>query len=101
MSKRTSNYLDTLYPENLEEGLAVCREIVRDMNANRWQVKLPVWASSVRYALAVRPRLGRHNPNAHLYAKGGPLHRWSGQTIKREHGQRFDVYVHMKFKTKI
>ena len=28
----------------------------------------------------------------HLYKKGGPLHRWTSQDIKPEHGSRVDVY---------
>ena len=47
-----------------------------------------------RLRVKVRPRLGRNNPNAHLYAKGGPLYRWSSMNIRAEHGTRFDVYLY-------
>ena len=47
-----------------------------------------------RIRVCVRPRLGRNNPNAHLYAVGGPLHRLSSQDIRPEHGTRFDVYLY-------
>lgn len=46
-----------------------------------------------RYRVVVRPRLGKNNPHAHLYRVGGSLHRSSSQTIRKEHGTRFDVYI--------
>ena len=46
-----------------------------------------------RYRVMVRPRLGKNNKHSHLYAVGAPLHRYSSQTIKPEHGSRFDVYL--------
>jgi hypothetical protein len=46
--------------------------------------------------LRIRPRLGKDNPNKHLYAKGGPLKRSSSQDIKPEHGTRFDAYSRKK-----
>ncbi len=47
-----------------------------------------------RLRVKVRPRLGQNNPNARLYAKGGPLYRWSSMNIRKEHGTRFDVYLY-------
>ena len=54
-----------------------------------------------RYRVRVRGRLGKNNPNRHLYASGrgkikprGPLYRWTSQDIRPEHATRFDVYVH-------
>jgi hypothetical protein len=47
-----------------------------------------------RHQVIVRPRLGKDNPNAPLYRRGGSLHRSSSQTIRPEHGTRFDVYLH-------
>lgn len=45
------------------------------------------------YRIVVRGRLGKNNPNAHLYRQGGPLKRYSSQEIRHEHSQRFDVYL--------
>lgn len=47
-----------------------------------------------RKQVCVRPRLGKGNPFAPLYRRGGPLYRWTSQNIRPEHGTRFDVYVH-------
>jgi hypothetical protein len=44
----------------------------------------------------VRARLGKNNPNAARYRLGGDLYQWSSQTIRPEHGQRFDVYVQIR-----
>lgn len=52
-----------------------------------------VFKYKVRHRVLVRARLGKDNPYAPLYRRGGPLHRTSGQTIKKEHGTRFDVYI--------
>lgn len=46
-----------------------------------------------RYRVVVRGRLGKDNPNAHLYRAGGPLKRLTSQDIRHEHAQRFDVYL--------
>ena len=43
--------------------------------------------------LDIYPRLGKNNPNRHLYAVGGTLHRKNHQRIRPEHATRFDVYV--------
>jgi hypothetical protein len=45
------------------------------------------------HRVVVRGRLGTNNPHAHLYRPGGPLHRYSSQTIRPEHASRFDVYL--------
>lgn len=50
-----------------------------------------------RFRVKVRPRLGRNNPNAHLYAVGGHLHRFSSQDIRPEHGTRFDIYLYKQY----
>lgn len=40
----------------------------------------------------IRGRLGKDNPNASLYRRGGELHRMTSQDIKPEHAKRVDVY---------
>jgi len=46
-----------------------------------------------RVFMRIRPRLGKNNPNAKLYRRGGVHYRSSALDIKPEHGTRFDVYV--------
>ncbi len=46
-----------------------------------------------RVFMRIRPRLGKNNPNAKLYRRGGVHYRSSSLDIKPEHGTRFDVYV--------
>jgi len=50
------------------------------------------------YRIVVRGRLGKNNPNAHLYRRGGSLYRMSSQDIRHEHAQRFDVYLREVYK---
>jgi hypothetical protein len=84
---RTSSYICTLskYDEPMIKSI---RAQVAFKNAC-----LRLKGSSNQYTLRIRPRLGKDNPNRHLYALGGPLHRLSSQDIKREHGTRFDLYL--------
>ena len=50
-----------------------------------------------RERVTIYPRLGKNNPNRHLYAVGGLLHRSSSQRIRKEHGTRFDIYLNMEY----
>jgi len=50
--------------------------------------------SGIQYRMKVCPRLGKNNPNRHLYARKAVNWRPNSQNIKREHGQYFDVYLH-------
>ena len=86
-SKRSSAYLGTLskYDESYIKSI---RSWVSFQNAC-----LKLGGSDKRYRLQVRPRLGKNNPNRHLYARYGRLWRMSSQDIRREHGQRFDLYL--------
>lgn len=45
-----------------------------------------------RYRVVVRARLGKDSPFSSMYRRGGAHYRWSSQTIRPEHGSRFDVY---------
>lgn len=49
-------------------------------------------APDSKFAIRIRPRLGKNNPAAHMYSRRGDLHKLSSQDIKPEHGTRFDVY---------
>ena len=90
-SKRSDAYLGTLskYDESYIKSI---RSWVAFQNAC-----LKLKGSDKRYRLQVRPRLGKNNPNKHLYAKHGPLWRYSSQDIRREHGARFDMYVYRRY----
>lgn len=43
--------------------------------------------------IRIRGRLGRNNPYAYLYRRGGKLYRSSSQDIRVEHAQSIDVYT--------
>lgn len=47
-----------------------------------------------RLVVTVKPRLGKNSPFADLYRKGGKYYQRSSQTIRKEHGAHFDIYVH-------
>jgi hypothetical protein len=85
--KRTSSYIGTLSKYD-EQAVADIRAQVAFQNA-----VLKLKGSTNRYRLVVRPRLGKNSPYRHLYRVGGKLHRYSSQDIRREHGQRFDLYL--------
>jgi len=46
-----------------------------------------------RFRVVVRARLGKNSPYAGMYRRGGAHYRFSAQTIRPEHGSRFDVYL--------
>ena len=43
--------------------------------------------------IRIRPRLGKNSEWASLYGVGGPLYAAICQEIRREHAQRFDIYL--------
>ena len=49
--------------------------------------------TKTRYRVVVRARLGTNSPYAELYRYGGKHYRVGPQTIRPEHGSRFDVYL--------
>jgi hypothetical protein len=89
--KRTSSYIGTLSTYD-ESAIADIREQVAFQNA-----VLKRKGSTNRYRLVVRARLGKNSPYRHLYRVGGKLHRYSSQDIRREHGVRFDMYLHRRY----
>ena len=93
MSTRSKAYICTLSTYD-EEKIAAIRDMVAKTNLlNRLVDRRDIYERPVRYRLEIKPRLGRNSPHAHLYRLGGPLHRYSSQRIKTEHGQRFDLYL--------
>jgi hypothetical protein len=53
--------------------------------------------SKVRWRVSVKGRLGKDNPSAHHYHRGGRHWRWSSIDIRPEHSTRFDVYVYRRY----
>jgi len=96
----TGSYITTV--RNDEAG----RQVIKDLRARaraknkevEWEDPRPEhwWMAGkqVKHTtdVAVFGRLGRNNPNRHLYARGGPLHSPSSQKIKAAHATRFDIY---------
>ena len=91
MMRHSGNYIGTLSSYD-EAKIGAARAEIAIRNALS---KLK--GSDKRWRLRVRPRLGKNNPNKHLYAKHGPLWRYSSQDIRREHGARFDMYVYRRY----
>ena len=46
-----------------------------------------------RSKVLVRGRLGKDNPNAYMYRRGGQHWRPTSMDIRKEHASRFDLYV--------
>lgn len=104
--QRTSSYVMTVASNDprLPEILASVKRSIKAWNAQRRVAELAnpkfveySWSGKqevrVRARVKVRGRLGKNNPSAELYRRGGPLHRFSAQEIRPEHATRFDIYV--------
>ena len=95
MTHHSNSYVTTVLTVD-DPMVATLKLAAKTLNA---QVKAEEISSGIirsrlmRYRVLVRPRLGHNSPHAHLYAKGAALHRSSSQTIRPEHGQRFDLYL--------
>lgn len=94
MTNRSSDrYVGTV--ANDEAGLskvALVRATISKVNAS-----LKAGGSKVRWRVSVKGRLGKGNPNAHHYRRGGRHWRWSSICIRPEHSTRFDIYVYRRF----
>ncbi len=100
-NQRSPAYVATVYSVN-DPLIAEQKRVASILNAKKHVLELQGLDKIVvygdrkyvtRYRVLVRPRLGKNNKHAHLYAVGGPLKRHSAQTIRPEHGSRFDVYL--------
>lgn len=102
MSKyRSPAFVATVYDLN-DPLIAEQKRIASIINAKRRLFELQGLGKQVTYGdrtyvervqVRIRPRLGKNNVHAPLYRVGGPLHRGTAQTIRPEHGTRFDVYM--------
>ena len=98
MARNSTDYLFTVTELN-DERIAEAKlndlfmgieDSIQEMNAK--QKCLHVLYKR-RYRVIIRGRLGKDNPNAHLYRVGGKYYRSSSQDIRHEHATRFDVYL--------
>lgn len=102
MSKyRSPAFVATVYDIN-DPLIAEQKRVARIINAKKRVFELQGIGRQVTYGdrtyvermrVVVRPRLGKNNVHAPLYRRGGALHRSTSQTIRPEHGTRFDVYM--------
>jgi hypothetical protein len=102
MSKnRSAAYVATVY-DIKDPLIAEQRRVASILNAKKRVLELSGLGKQVTYGdrnyvermrVLVRPRLGKNNVHAPLYRVGGSLKRMSAQTIRPEHGSRFDVYM--------
>lgn len=93
MKTRTPAYLFTTISFDCSEIMELRRQ-VRITNLERQIRELRDGVRWPRQTVRVRPRIGKENPNAHHYRRGGKYWRWSSIDIRSEHGAHFDVYVH-------
>lgn len=94
MSNRFSEgYMFTLPTNEIDTSDMLKQVRYRAKELNKSQVFDPAKGYKVRYRVLLRGRLGKNNPNAYLYARGGKLYRLSSQDIKIEHSTRVDVYL--------
>lgn len=106
MSKnRSPAYVATVY-DIKNPLIAEQKKLARIINAKKRVLELSGLGKQMtfcgrnyveRYRVIVRPRLGKNNVHAPLYRVGGKLKRMSAQTIRPEHGSRFDVYLTCSF----
>lgn len=103
---RTSSYVMTVEANDprLPDIIANIKKSIKVWNAQQRVTELQdpkfvtySWSGKQevrkRASIRVRGRLGKDNPNAKLYRRGGPLYRWTSQDIKPEHAARVDIYV--------
>lgn len=73
---RTMNYIGTVTSLDDPE-IAKAKQSIKELGAG---------------GIRIRARLGRNNPEAHRYHRGGDLYRISCVDYRPEHGVRWDVY---------
>lgn len=91
---RTDAYRFTVPHVTGNKFLEALKAEVKLENAQRRVKELATGKVQPRLRVALKGRLGKDNPNAPLYRRGGKLWRYSSLTIRPEHAQHVDVYVH-------
>ena len=97
-ANRTDAYRFSTHQVTGNKILDALRAEVKLENAQRRVKELATGKAQPRLRVVLRGRLGRDNPNAPLYRRGGKLWRYSSQTIRVEHAAHVDVYVHEYFR---
>lgn len=98
MTKRTSAYRFTIQSKDDPRLLELKKEVSERNKNIPWSEPTHVnwFHKRVRMKpveeIKIAGRLGKNNPNAHLYRVSGP-YRWK-TSILHEHAGHFDVYVH-------
>lgn len=88
-NRRSDNYVGTV---NHDADGAWWIDLVRT-TISKVNAQMRANGSATRYRVVVRGRLGKDNPSAKEYRRGGRHWRWSSITIRPEHSTRFDLYV--------
>lgn len=89
----SGNYVGTASSDS--EGykrIELVRATVSKINA-----QLASNGSNTRYRVSVKGRLGKNNPNALHYRRGGKHWRYSSIDIRPEHSTYFDLYVYRRY----
>jgi hypothetical protein len=111
MKKRTDSYVFTADPLSTVDmaQIEIVRKTVKVANSRALQEYKYAVKSYQRgyssqmpkkpklYRVSLKARLGRNNPNADIYKS--KITRWGFgdyQSIKLEHAQRIDIYVHAR-----
>jgi len=97
-ANRTSAYRFTIPQRTDNKFLDALKHEVKIENAQRRVKELTTGKAQPRLRVVLKGRLGKDNPFAPLYRRGGKLWRYSAQTIRPEHSAHFDVYVHEVYK---
>ena len=99
MRNRTSTEYATTVTDLNDPDIAMYKHLAKVLNArNKYEelignIKPEFNSYFWRYRLVIRGRLGKKNPNAHLYSRGGKHWRPTSMNIRKEHASRFDLYL--------
>ena len=94
MQYRSDRYIDTISTSDPQAQKLIdhIRKTILTVNRMNREKARYTGNKPEQFFIRVRGRLGRNNPNAYLYAKGGINYRPFSQDIKLEHASRVDVY---------
>jgi hypothetical protein len=94
MTYRNSNSFVGVVNNDAEGAyrIKLAREKISEVNS-----QLRANGSRTRCRLVVKGRLGKNNPNARHYRRGGKYWHYSSIDIRSEHATRFDIYVYRRY----
>lgn len=85
---RTDAYVFTFHPNDFND--------IERLKQLRNQIKYDNSKSNTKQYVKLQHRLGKDNPNAHLYRRGGPYYSYI-LSIAKEHAAYSDVYVYNRY----